>query len=496
MADFRPTLPIRASRAATVGAVAAGLALATGLPASAAPATPPPDQRIYQAAPIPGQVEKFDFYGWGLAAGDFDGDGHDDLATSASDESLGGIAGAGAVIVIYGSGRGLRKADNQRFHQDTPGIPDHAEATDKFAERIAAGDFDGDGYDDLAIGVPAEDRGGLADVGIVQVLYGTRHGLRVRGTQLFSQASRGIQGKPETGDRFGDALAAGDVDGDGRDDLVVGTVGDAVSGVSGAGSVSVIFGSRSGLSRRDRLVTQDSKGVPDSAETGDAFGTAVAVGDLDGDGFDDIAVGTPNEAAGATLAVGAVHVFWGTGNALRNGPQLHQDDWPTQTNDEFDAFGRSVAIGRHLKGVGQTLLVGAPGEENDTGWAGQGHLVGNRVRHPADSDGPVQGWRYGDVVAVGRTRHNSMTFRSAPAANAPLGTVDLTGGAVFSRTIINQDTGPWSPVSGDGFGLALAPGDFDGDGWVDLAVGIPFKDVNGKQDAGAVSVYYDPRPFT
>ncbi|MEE4240941.1 MAG: FG-GAP repeat protein, partial [Desulfopila sp.] len=73
---------------------------------------------------------------------------------------------------------------------------------------LAAGDFDGNGYVDLAIGAPYESVGAVAQAGIVHVLYSTTSGLSATGSQGWYQGYSGLQGSAETGDRFGYALAA------------------------------------------------------------------------------------------------------------------------------------------------------------------------------------------------------------------------------------------------------------------------------------------------
>lgn len=480
-----PTAPGH-RRLAMVGAAASGLLVATSVPAFAVP----DDQRIFQSPPIPGQLEQFDFYGWGLAVGDFDGDGFDDLATSANDESIGGVAGAGAVIVVYGSKRGLVKSRNQFFHQNTRGVPDKSETADKFSESMATGDFDGDGFDDLAVGVPSEARRGVDNAGIVQVFYGSRRGLRMAGNQLLEQGHRGIKGAQQTDDMFGFALAAGDVDGNGRDDLVVNAVGDTVKGVGNAGSVTIVFGGRAGLTRRNQVVTQATPRVPDRPEDGDQFGSQLAVGDLDADGLDDIAAGSPAEDAGATQDVGTVHVLWGGRNGVVRGRQFQQDDWLGGTNEEGDRFGQALAIGRLLPGRGGTLLVGAPNEDDCTGWVGQAKVGRAGLSRRSFTVGPQPKWCYGREVAIGRAGGARVSLRSAPNATGMFGGVDVTGGVVFGQGLLNQDTGPWDPEPNDGFGTALASGDFDGDRFPDCAVGIPFKDIGALMEAGGISVFY------
>ena len=100
-------------------------------------------------------------------------------------------------------------------------------------------DFDGDGYADLAAGVPFEDVRGVTDAGAVQVLYGSAGGVSAR-DQLWHQGKKGVKGALEKGDRFGEVLACGDFDGDGSADLAVGMPYEDVGSVYRAGLVQVL----------------------------------------------------------------------------------------------------------------------------------------------------------------------------------------------------------------------------------------------------------------
>ncbi|MGH9169087.1 MAG: FG-GAP repeat protein, partial [Acidimicrobiia bacterium] len=150
--------------------------------------------------------EASDNFGASLAWGDFDGDGYDDLAAGISGENPSGVAGAGAVAVLYGSGTGLSGAGSQLWHQNSPGILDLAEIDDHFGASLASGDADGDGYADVVIGVPEENVGAVADAGVINVLYGSASGLASGGNQVWHQNSPGIADAAEASDRFGAAL--------------------------------------------------------------------------------------------------------------------------------------------------------------------------------------------------------------------------------------------------------------------------------------------------
>ncbi len=315
---------------------------------------------------ILGDAEESDHFGLALASGDFDHDGHDDLAVGVPAEDIGGADDAGAVHILYGSGNGLTDAGNQIWDQGSPGIEGAIEENDFFAFALASGDFDGDNYDDLAAGVPGEDVGDAGNAGAVNVIYGSGDGLAAAGDQIWDQDSPGVQGGAEAGDLFGNALAAGNFDGDAFSDLAIGVPEEEINGTLGAGAVSVLYGSGGGLTAdRDQMWHQNSPGVPGGIEANDSFGTALATGNFDGDAFDELAVGVPDEGMSGLAAAGAVNVLYGTGGGLTGtGAQLwHQDSGGVPGGAEAnDAFGTSVAAGDFDDDGSDDLAVGVPGE--------------------------------------------------------------------------------------------------------------------------------------
>jgi hypothetical protein len=197
------------------------------------------------------------------------------------------VADAGAVSVLYGSASGLSdraEVDNQLWDQDTGSIVDVAETGDRFGAALAAGNINGDGRADLAVGVPDEDIGADDYAGAVNVLYGASPvGLHRMGNQFWHQDSPGVVDAASSSDEFGAALAVGDFDGNRLGDLAVGVPGERVATAAGAGAVSVLYGSVTGselTAAADQIWTQDSLGVWDDAETDDWFGSALAAGDF------------------------------------------------------------------------------------------------------------------------------------------------------------------------------------------------------------------------
>jgi hypothetical protein len=239
-------------------------------------------------------------------AADFNNDGVDDLAIGVPGETVGGPENeiAGAVNVLYGAGSGLSGTGGQLFAQ----VGGTIEFRDRFGEALAAGDFNGDGVADLAAGASGEDVGSVDDAGAVSVLYGSADGLTAAGGRLFIQ----VGSAAETQDWFGWALAAGDFNQDGFTDLAAGAPFETVSNAFAAGAVSVLYGSAGGLTTSGgRLFTQ----VAGNPEVGDQFGSTLAAGDFNQDGFVDLAAGAQGEAGGA----GAVSVLPGSATGLTAG---------------------------------------------------------------------------------------------------------------------------------------------------------------------------------
>ena len=146
-----------------------------------------------------GQPERFDIFGFALAAGDLDHDGFADLAVGAPTEDVGTLDDAGALSVLYGSAGGVTTSGGRLFTQ----VGGTVEAGDEFGEQLAAGDFNQDGFADLVAAAPMEDVGTAANAGAVSVLPGSGAGLTSTGGRLFTQASPGVPGTPETFDLFG-----------------------------------------------------------------------------------------------------------------------------------------------------------------------------------------------------------------------------------------------------------------------------------------------------
>jgi nicotinate phosphoribosyltransferase len=267
------------------------------------------------------------------AQADFNGDDLPDLAVGAPGESVGTIEEAGAVNVLYSAGAtGLTGTGSQLITQDTAGVGSDAETGDHFGLALAVGDFNGDGFDDLAVGVPDETVGSLPGAGAINVLYGSAGGLVGAGSQLFTQDNVGVAR----------AAAAGD--------LTVGSPGESVGTVEGAGVVHTVYGVVGGslnAGRASQMLSQDTNGVLSDPESFDSFGQALAAADFDGAGQADLVVGVPGERVDVVEAAEAVNVLPGTAAGLTGaGSQVFHQGVPGIGSDPEmgDLFGMALGV--------------------------------------------------------------------------------------------------------------------------------------------------------
>lgn len=249
-------------------------------------------------AGIEGSAECNAAFGSAVMVGDFNADGYDDVAIGVPGADVSANNSAGNVQILYGTVLGLTDVGDQIFHQDTAGVSDSAEASDAYGTALASGDFDCDGYADLAIGAPGESIGTTSHAGAINILFGDRSGISGARDQFLHQDAANVEDAGEAGDHFGAFLAAGNIDRDNEgfdcDDLAVGVPDESLSDGMGqhhssTGAVAVFYGGVSGLSpSTDELWHQGRTGIPGDNEADDQFGRGVYLDDRNADGFSDL----------------------------------------------------------------------------------------------------------------------------------------------------------------------------------------------------------------
>lgn len=392
--------------------------------------------------------EAGDRFGQALALGDFDGDGVDDLAVGAPGE--GGTsaftAQSGAVLLF----RGFKVPNPVVKHQDHDFMPWRTlrrhdlghlpmRADDALGHALVSADFNGDGFDDLAMGAPGADSVLGEATGRVFVGWGSPSGLGE-----FDDLSPSSAGLLPTGyDRFGWALAAGDVNDDGLMDLAIGAPGTSHGDGEAAGHAHVMVGTPFGLEawsgvfqetpRTALSPAQDDDGSPlGTSQAFDEFGGSLALGDLDNDGRADLVVGAPGDLAGDTRA-GAVYVFQSAEDGLRGWSRIDQTGAPdgTAENEFFDGFGFSVAIGNFKTSnwYENEIVVGVPFEDleefSSVGYADAGvvdmfeNVMGHIQWHSRKHQSPASDNRAGDMFGWALVSYRSSAGWPKLLASAP-----------------------------------------------------------------------------
>ncbi|MFD2081348.1 FG-GAP repeat protein [Actinopolymorpha cephalotaxi] len=435
-----------------------------------------------------------------------------DLVAGASGENH----AAGAIHVFAGTPEGLNAGDtastyeDQWISQDTPGVAGGSEPNDRFGAAVVTGDFNGDRCADAAVGVPGED----GNAGAVNVFYGADNArlLVTTGNKMLLEGTASIPGPRTVGERFGSALAIGDLNDDGITDLAIAAPSDVESGVA-AGAVFIVYGNTAGLNAGPThavRLAQSSPLIPGASEASDRFGASLTVGDFAGDGIDDLAIGIPGENSSS----GGVVVVPGSRGAALTGAGSRF--WSQNTAgivgaaEPNDGFGSALGAGAVTPDGRDDLVVGIPGENGSGGIAvlfgsstGIGP-VGNEFwsQNTAGVTGTAEdGDEFGATIAVGHL--NAFATAEDVVVGVPgdsVGGVTAAGAAqVFwgqpggpsatgdAEELLSQDTPTMlgAAETGDKFGASLAIVNLGGPDHAELLIGAPGETLKGVQHAGA-----------
>lgn len=499
-----------------------------------------------------------------LAVGDFNDDGIQDVAIGAPDADFtptGGAlrANAGAVYVVFGK---ATFAANTVLDTNLTAAPATqpeirifgANADDAVGFAVAAGDVNGDGNDDLIFGAPGFNSmtgtpaTTIADAGAVYIIFG--------GTSLTSRTVDLATANPVNvlvtgegeGDRFGSALAVGDVNGGSATtpDLLVGAPGS--NGPSGGaarpdGGAAFLLQGGEGLANPGATTRAiDLAATPPSVraygKTGSRFGSSVAIGDINAGSAADLIVGAPTAArpdvGGDVAETGAVYAVFGGSNIAPTPPAttvvvdlalpaLATLRLVVYGATSGDHLGASVAAG-NVRGSGLIdLVMGAPDADGPAdSRAGTGEvyfLSGGTELNPSTGTterridvttgtvnvtvyGIAAGDHLGSTVAIGRINTQANTdsiadvLIGAPGTASNEGAVHVFYGgptlfllATRDLSLVGQnDLTVTGQAAGDELGWAIASGFIDSNTGGDLILGAPFADPTGRADAGKVYV--------
>ncbi|MCG8577007.1 MAG: FG-GAP-like repeat-containing protein [Flavobacteriales bacterium] len=372
--------------------------------------------------------------------GDLDGDGVEDLVVGADGQGVGG-----SIYVLFMNSDGT-VSTSQQITEGVGGMVGNLDGGDDFGYSVASiGDLDNDGVVDLVVG-SEEDSDDGSSQGAVWILFLNTDGT-VKAEQKINESNGGFTGTLDVNDRFGYAVAGiGDLNDDGNEDIAVGALLDDDGG-NGRGAVWILFLNTDGTVASHQKISDTFGGFSGVVADTDNLGSAVAgLGDLDGDGIEDIAVGAYLDDDGATNS-GAVYIMFLNSNG---------------TVSSYQKISNTTG--------GFTGSLGANEYWADGGMANMGDL---------DGDGIID-------LAVGESWDGD-----GGAGKGSVWTLFLdTDGTVSGHQKISETTGGFVTTldSYDLFGRGIANiGDLDGDGKTDMAVGAPFDD-DGGSSRGAVYI--------
>jgi len=400
---------------------------------------------------------------------DLNGDGFDDLVVGAKFATVGQLSQMGNVSVFHGSTSGIALTPSRLI--ESPG----RFGGDAFGSAVAgAGDVNGDGYGDLLVGAPGGDPNGLGQAGEVHVYLGSPTGVPGTAATVLAGTARG--------EELGLAVAsAGDVNGDGYADVVAGAPEASPGGRASAGEVRIYHGSATG-------VVSTVARVLEGAAAGDYLGLSVAsAGDVNGDGFGDLAMGSPFADPGGRANAGGARVYLGSMAGI---PSTAAVTWEGITAE--DTLGISVACAGDLNGDGfADLVLGAngadPGGRTNAGTASVylGSAQGIPMAPTRVLEGDAMHGAFGRSVAcAGDVDGDGFDDLIVGASGARSARVFHGGSAGVGATPTRELTGP------DQFGAAVVgAGDLNRDGYADVVVGSPFGSPGGPSFVGSASVF-------
>ncbi len=372
--------------------------------------------------------------------GDLNNDGISDIVVSAHNDDTGGTS-SGAIHVLFMNSNGS-VSNIIEINNNTANGPVLNDG-DGFGFSIAnIGDLNNDGTLDIAVGALGDDAGGT-NRGAIHVLFMNSNGTVSNTIEINNLTANGPV--LNDGDLFGSSIAnIGDLNNDGTLDIAVGATRDDAGGPI-RGAIHVLFMNSNGTVSNTIEINSNTASGP-ALNDGDLFGSSIAnIGDLNGDGTLDIAVGATSDNAGGLIR-GAIHVMlMNSSGTVSNTIEINDLTANGPALNNGDGFGISIANIGDLNGDG-TIDIAVGADYDDAGGSNSGAI--------------------------------HVMFMNS-------------NGSVSNTIEINNNTAN-GPVlnDGDGFGISIANiGDLNNDGTLDIAVGATRDDAGGP-NSGAIHVFF------